>query len=398
MVGAGELEQHVRSPGIVLRPEIDGKPVVPCGCWKRVERERTISRIPQRDPPTLRDLFDVLAGGAGVLEGRRIVVRQHLGVVLGAAERLEPFRSRSMLVRALGSRDLLVRDVAYERVPECVLVLARDRAPTLAAHEFLASERVEPRLERPALASERAQPEDPADHSCVLEELLLVRRQRVEAGGDDALHRLGEDGLARSLAQHSRELLRVERVAACVLEQPRLQLCVDGRAPEKGVQKRGRLALGERRKERRRRVDLAAAPTGTTREQLGTRRAEGEQRDSARPVDEVVDEVEQRLVGPVQVLEDEDERAIVRYRLEEATPGRKRLLTPIDGRLVGLETCQRPKPAFDPSRVRLVRNEPFDRLAELARGLLGGVRLENPSLCLDHLAERPERHALPVRK
>ena len=35
----------------------------------------------------------------------------------------------------------------------------------------------------------------------------------------------------------------------------------------------------------------------------------------------MVDEVEQAVVGPVQVLEDEHERTLLRERLEEAAPG-----------------------------------------------------------------------------
>ena len=50
-----------------------------------------------------------------------------------------------------------------------------------------------------------------------------------------------------------------------------------------------------------------------------------ENRNPACPVDEVVDEVEQALVGPVQVFEDEHERPLLGERLEEAPPGRERL-------------------------------------------------------------------------
>ena len=52
--------------------------------------------------------------------------------------------------------------------------------------------------------------------------------------------------------------------------------------------------------------------------------ADDEERDVAEPVDEVVDEVEQAVVGPVEVLEHEHGRAPLGDRLEEATPGRGR--------------------------------------------------------------------------
>ncbi len=81
----------------------------------------------------------------------------------------------------------------------------------------------------------------------------------------------------------------------------------------------------ERREQDRGRVDLSASPARTTDEQLRAGGAEHEQRNAARPLDEVVDEVEQRLVGPVQVLEDEDERTLFRERFQEPAPGRERL-------------------------------------------------------------------------
>ena len=54
--------------------------------------------------------------------------------------------------------------------------------------------------------------------------------------------------------------------------------------------------------------------------------AEHEQRDALRALDELVDEVEQRVVRPVQVLEHEDERALFGHSLEEPAPRRERLL------------------------------------------------------------------------
>ena len=183
-----------------------------------------------------------------------------------------------------------------------------------------------------------------------------------------------------------------------MLEQPRLQVRVDRRPAEQRVQERRRLLLGERREQDRRRVDLAAAPAGSPRQQLGARRAEDEERDAARPVDEVVDEVEQRVVGPVQVLEDEDERPLVGDRLQEAAPGGERLVAAVARRLVALEAGERTQVPLDPGGVGRVADESLDGLAKLLLGLARAVGLEDARLRLDHLAERPERHALAVRK
>ena len=60
--------------------------------------------------------------------------------------------------------------------------------------------------------------------------------------------------------------------------------------------------------------------------ELGPSRAEDEDRQARRPVDEALDELEERVVGPVEVLEEEDERPSAGNRLDEALPGAKRLL------------------------------------------------------------------------
>jgi hypothetical protein len=69
-----------------------------------------------------------------------------------------------------------------------------------------------------------------------------------------------------------------------------------------------RLVVRERRQRDRERVRLPAAPAWPLLEQLGTRGAENEQGRIANAIGKLVDEVEQTVVCPVQVLEDEHER------------------------------------------------------------------------------------------
>ena len=90
-----------------------------------------------------------------------------------------------------------------------------------------------------------------------------------------------------------------------------------------------RLLVRERRERERRRVQLAAAPAGPALEQLRPRGADDEQRNVRHPLDELVDEVEQALVRPVQVLDDEHERPLLGERLEEAAPGGEGLATSV---------------------------------------------------------------------
>src|SRR5205085_6593071 len=102
----------------------------------------------------------------------------------------------SMLLAALAARNLAVGDVAEEHVPECVLVLPGDRRTTSALHELLALEPVQHLLgHRPWEFGddlERTHPEHLPYDGRALDEPLLVVREGVESGRDDALHALGK--------------------------------------------------------------------------------------------------------------------------------------------------------------------------------------------------------------
>ena len=90
---------------------------------------------------------------------------------------------------------------------------------------------------------------------------------------------------------------------------------------------RRRVSSSPQRLERRRRgVSLAAAPVATDVEQLGSRDAEQQDRSVARVVRQVVDEVEEGRLRPLEVVEDDDERTRLRQRLEELPHGPERLL------------------------------------------------------------------------
>ena len=155
---------------------------------------------------------------------------------------------------------------------------------------------------------------------------------------------------------------------------------------------------GQRREADRRRVELAAAPTGPSLEQLRPGAADDEQRDAAQPVDELVDEVEQAVVGPVQVLEDEHERPLLGERLEEAPPGGERLAA-----AVSAEAASRPpgrRAGAGATRPSAASRSVIERALDGGVQLLGrfdlGVLLEDPGLRLDDLRERPERDAVAV--
>ena len=82
------------------------------------------------------------------------------------------------------------------------------------------------------------------------------------------------------------------------------------------------------RASRARKLRRAGAPVGPPLEQLRPGEREDQDRDAAAPLEQVVDEVEQARVGPVQVLEDEDDGARRGDPLEERPPRREELLAP----------------------------------------------------------------------
>ena len=170
-----------------------------------------------------------------------------------------------------------------------------------------------------------------------------------------------------------------------------------GRAEDAPEKLRG-LLVGERRERERRRVQLAAAPAGTTLEKLRSRGRDDEQRHVGDPVDELVDEVEQALVRPVEVLEDEHERTLLGEALEEPSPGGEGLVAAVPAELRLLrEAGEREQVRLDPGRV--VLGERVRRRATELLGHLGGrVLLGDPGLRLDDLGERPQRDAVAVRE
>ena len=142
---------------------------------------------------------------------------------------------------------------------------------------------------------------------------------------------------------------------------------------------------------------------GAAVEQLVARQADEHER-RAHPLGEVLDGVEQAVVGPVDVLEGDHERVPVGDRLDAAAQSgeeglahalRVVLLRHELGRHVHAE-----QPADERGLPVRGLADPAHQLADvgaqLAPGLLGGVRLDDPALVAQHLAERPEHDAAPV--
>ena len=161
----------------------------------------------------------------------------------------------------------------------------------------------------------------------------------------------------------------------------------------------GSLLVRQRRERDRERVRLSSTPARATRDEVGPGRADDEERNLDRPVDEVIDEVEQTVVGPMEILEDQHERPALRERFEEAPPGGEglRLALAFQVRLAG-DSDQRPQVRLDPAHLVRLFEDVFGRGPELRAGLFRRVGLEDSRLPFHHLGQCPERHPLAVRQ
>ncbi len=146
-------EPEEQQPSLLTAADVERAPVEARSRSVRVERERPVSRLAEG----ARSAFGELAIGLRVVEHRDVVMREKLGKIFWPAECFEPVCDAAVLLATLRARDLLVCDLADERMPERVLRLAGDGAPPLALDELPSLEAVE-RLLLPRRAPARAAP------------------------------------------------------------------------------------------------------------------------------------------------------------------------------------------------------------------------------------------------
>ena len=254
-------------------------------------------------------LLEVVADDLVELEGGRV------------RRPLEPLR---VLLVELRSQLLWHRGVgsfADEQVPEPIRVLARNERP-LRADELRPDERreliVEPRSNGP-----RGEIVDGAS----VEHLALDRRplqhepklgvQRVDARLQESVDGWWHGELAVALPGHGDHLLDEERVPArCgrdALARGRVQLPLT----EQVVDQDRALVVPERLEQERGRVELSATPVRPRVEQLRPRDAEQEDRRVAREIRDMLDEVDELGLGPLQVVDHGDLRSVGRTRLQQ---------------------------------------------------------------------------------
>ena len=227
------------------------------------------------------------------------------------------------------------------------------RGAALAADELLALEAVQASSRRPARRCDAAPGQktlpttDASCSSAFSSGASASRRAAI-----DALHRLGQRQLVAPSPRSRRACARTPpRRAGC---RPRAQQRLLRRRRRA---RRGRGARASSRRSRRRRAApsesvsaLRLPPPQPGRRSSSSGRAvpTTSSGTSRRPVGELVDEVEQAVVGPVQILEDEHERAAARRAPREAaarprTPRRASAAPPPRrGRPAGASCARRP--------------------------------------------------------
>ena len=183
------------------------------------------------------------------------------------------------------------------------------------------------------------------------------------------------------LGQHREHLLDEERVALGGLRDPGQEIVSDLGLAAEVLEKFFRLELRERLERDR----LAAGdPGGMPIEQVGSRKANDQHRRVLRPPAEILDQVDEGRLGPLKVVEADDQRLLARQVLEQAAHRPHRVL----GRSRHLPEADRPRQTRrDPPRFRFVLHQLLDRLLR-----------ELACRAADEVSERPVRDALPVRQ
>ncbi len=233
-------------------------------------------------------LFEVVA--------EDLVELDELGPVL-----LQPGAQALMEIRAGRLGERLVRRVAEQQVAEAKAVLARDLR-SVRPDQLLADERGEARGDLRLLGCEcldSTPVEDLALDRAALEDASLGRVELVEPGGEQGVQRWRHDDVALGLVGHRDHLLDEERVAArgardslpqvvggVLGDEPVDVVVGQGLEPER--HRPGGPLLGER---------------GPCHAEQQDRRARGEQRD-------VLDQVVEGLLAPLDVVEHDHQRPL----------------------------------------------------------------------------------------
>jgi hypothetical protein len=355
----------------------------------------------------LRRAFGPCERGIGRLRRGLVVVGEEVEVLVAAVagERLEPGGDGGVHPAARTTRDRAIGHLAREPVDEGQLALSGQRRRGPRHDEAAPLQRAQDRRERllPPPRLERAGPEPPAHHRGVLEDVLLGLGQRIDARGEQRTDGGRDLGLVAAAAlEVTHDLLGIERVALGHVDHALGEQRV--RAGEHPGDQVARGACIERL-ERHLPGPRPLTPARARPRQLGARGRHHQQR-PLRARKDRLDHVEQRGLGPVQVLDRDDGRRARGERAEEARPGEADLLGDrLRGRVAQRAVHQRQARAGrqrrrDPQDLRRVRRLGCQQLAHEARQLVGrreaAVVEQHAGGVPQDLAQRPVGDALPV--
>ena len=151
--------------------------------------------------------------------------------------------------------------------------------------------------------------EDLALDRPAFENVSLGRVELVEPRGKERLDRRrnGNRASVVGLLDERQHLLDEERVATRRSADTQVQRLLQRGALEQTGDQLVCLLFGERLQQHTGRVEFAATPSGSTVEQLGTRHAEEQDREAAREIGDVLDQVQERLLAPLDVVEQTDD-------------------------------------------------------------------------------------------
>ena len=250
---------------------------------------------------------------------------------------LDPRSSARVRRRPLASRQRLVGDVARQDMAEQELLLADERRHRARRDELALLEPPQSGIDAVVILHERgdgARPEDAADDRRLLQRPLLARLEQIDPRGENTLHgvrQLDPDELVgrRPALVPPDDPAAVDQVAQDLLEEERIALgsfedLSAGRGGERidVEQMAHELASGiggQRPEQQAGEAPPSASPGRLAIGELRPCRADEEER-PADTLGNLLEEREQRRIGPVDVVDDRDERPLVGERREQRPP------------------------------------------------------------------------------
>ena len=120
----GERDEEPCSGAVRVWREFERALVEACRGRKRVEAECAVASLSEGSAGSLGERPGLCPRRPSELERAAVMVREHLRMVLGSAERLDPLGCEAVFLDARRARDLCVGDVPDEDVRKRILRLA----------------------------------------------------------------------------------------------------------------------------------------------------------------------------------------------------------------------------------------------------------------------------------